>query len=556
MIFVAEADSTSADHALWSGDPRHCEEESLGRTRFVLTALVAVLLGATAPEARTLRWARSIEVSSLDPHAANTGPNILIAHQIYEPLIVRQFDGWMVPALAVSWSLTADPSVWEFKLRPNVTFHDGAAFTADDVVFSIERARGEGSDMLSLLSSVESVAKVDDLTVRIRTRGPDPLLPNNLTDIFIMDREWCEKNRATQVRSPASGDGGFAAAHTNGTGPYTLVSREAGVRTVMRRNESYWGRSEFPLEFSELVYRPIPDNAARIGALLASEVDFVQDVPVEDAQRLQGALGVRVTTGPENRSVFVGFDVGSRELKSSDVKGRNPFADRRVRDAVSMALDREGMRRTVMRGQSVPAGIIVPPFSNGYTRELDRHPPFNAQMARALLKEAGYPQGLAVALHCTNDRYVNDEGLCHAIGRMLGEIGIRVKAMPQPAAQHFPQVRRAELDFYLLGWGVTTFDSEYIFSLLYHTNTGQFGGWNGTKFSDAAVDREIRALRTEIDPKRRNAVIARLWQKLKEQTIYVPLHNQTITHAMREEFNIPVDVSNQPKMKFVGPRRQ
>lgn len=522
----------------------------MGRKSWAIAvAAAACLIGAPSLEARTLRWARSMEVSSLDPHAANTGPHILIAHQIYEPLIVRQLDGWMVPALATFWTLTSDPTVWEFKLRPNVKFHDGAAFTAEDVAFSIERARSEGSDMKSLLSSVESVSVLDGLTVRIKTKGPDPLLPNNLTDIFIMDREWCEKHGAARVQGS---EDNFAAANSNGTGPYILVSRERDVATIMRRNEGYWGRMDFPLGVSEIVYRPIPDNARRIAALLSGDVDFVQDVPVEDIQRLYGIPGVNLNTGPENRSIFLGLNVGARELASSDVNGRNPFADRRVREAVSMALDRDAIRRTVMRGQSVSAGVIVPPFSNGYSKELDRLPPFDPAKARALLREAGFPNGFSVSLHCTNNRYVNDEGLCHVIAEMLGRIGVKTTAVPQPAMRHFAQVRRAELDFYLLGWGVTTFDSEYIFSNLYHTNAGQLGGWNGTGFSDAGIDAQIRSLRTEIDQARRSARMAALWHKLKAETIYVPLHNQTITHAMRDGFDIPIDVSSQPKMKYVA----
>src|SRR5215212_6034197 len=344
-------------------------------------ALAACLLGGAMAEARTLRWARSMDVTSLDPHAANTGPHILIAHQIYEPLIVRQLDGWMVPALATYWT-----------------------FTGEDVVFSIERARADTSDMKSLLSSVESVSIVDDLTVRIKTKGPDPLLPNNLTDIFIMDRGWCETHGVTRVPDPKAGQESFTAANSNGTGPYALVSRQKDSQTVLRRNEGYWGRTEFPLGISELVYRPIPDNAQRIAALLSGDVDFVQDVPVDDIQRLSAVPGIRLNTGPENRSIFLGLNVGGRELASSDIKGRNPFADRHVREAISMALDREAIRRTVMRGQSVPAGVIVPPFSNGYSRDLDRPPPFDQGKARALLREAGYPDGFSVALHCTNDR--------------------------------------------------------------------------------------------------------------------------------------------------------
>ena len=532
----------------------------MGSDRHKAAALAVALLAAFAiaagpAESRTLRWVRSIDTTSLDPHAANVGPNLLVVHQIYEPLIVRRFDGKMVPALAVSWALTRDPLVWEFKLRPGVTFHDGKPLTAEDVLFSLERARSTASDVKSLLSSVASVSKADDHTIRIRTVGPDPLLPNNLTDVLVMSKPWTEAHESVAIHNPASGRETHAAGHANGTGPYAVVSREPGKKTVMRLYEGYWGKGEHPLDIDEIVYLPIPDNATRITALVSGEVDFVQDVPVQDVQRLQENRALRVNVSPENRSIFLGMNVGAPDLKSSSLKGSNPFADRRVRAAIEMAIDRLQLQRNVMRGLSVPAGVIVPPFSNGYTSELDIWPPVDLAKARGLLREAGYPDGFDIALTCPNDRYVNDEGLCHGVAGMLGRIGVRTRPATQPAAQHFGQVRRAELDFYLLGWGVTTFDSEYIFSLLYHTNTGALGGWNGTGFSDRAVDDQIHTLRQEVDQARRNATIASLWRRLKEEVIYVPLHNQTIVYAMSREFDIPVDVSSQPKMKFVGARR-
>ena len=335
------------------------------RSWLALTLLASSLALGSA-EARTLRWARSIDASSLDPHASNTGPNVLVAQQIYEPLVLRQRDGWMVPALAVSWALVG-PNVWEFKLRPNVRFHDGAVFDADDVLFSLERARSEASDMRSLLSSLDKAERVDNLTVRLTTKGTDPLLPNNLTDVFMLDKGWTEANGAVAVQDLRRPGEGFAARHANGTGPYILVDREPGTRTTMRRNELYWGRGEVPLEISEIVFRPIPDHDARIAALLAGEIDFVQDVPVKDIPRLQAARGIRVNVGPENRSIFLGLNVGARELASSSIRGRNPLADRRVREAFNLAIDREAIHRDVMRGQSVPSGIIVPPSSIGYT---------------------------------------------------------------------------------------------------------------------------------------------------------------------------------------------
>ena len=171
------------------------------------------------------------------------------------------------------------------------------------------------------------------------------------------------------------------------------------------------------------------------------------------------------------------------------------------------------------------------------------------------MAEAGYPNGFSVSLHCPNDRYLNDEAICQAAVGMLGQAGIKTNLVSQSKSLHFPVIQKAETDFYLLGWGVPPYDSEYIFSLLYHTNTGALGGWNGTRFSDRVVDDQIHTLRQEVDQTRRNATIAALWRRLKEEVVYVPLHNQTITHAMSREFDIPVDVSNQPKMKFIAARK-
>ena len=303
-----------------------------------------------------------------------------------------------------------------------------------------------------------------------------------------MDQTWAERHGAVRPAGPAAAGQNPAARSANGTGPYALVSREPGIRTVLRRNEAYWGRGEAPLDIDEVVFRPIPDGRARVEALLSGEVDFVQDVPVGQIARLSEMRDIRLNTSPENRSVFLGLNVGAPELRSSDVRGRNPFADRRVREALSLAIDRDALRRGVMQDQSVPAGVIVPPFSNGYTDALDRVPAPDPGRARALLAEAGYPDGFGVTLHCTNDRYLSDAELCRAIAEMLTNVGVRTKPQTWPAARHFPAVRRAELDLYLLGWGVSTFDSEYIFSLLYHTNAGDLGGWNGTGFSNGEID--------------------------------------------------------------------
>jgi peptide/nickel transport system substrate-binding protein len=523
----------------------------------LLAGLVATTMLAAVADARSIKWARSGDSLTLDPHAQNEGPTHTLAHQIYEPLIIRDHTGKQLPALATSWAITSDPNVWEFKLRQGVKFHDGADFDADDAVFSLERAMQPTSDMKGLLTSIESVTKVDQFTIRIKTKGPNPLLPNNLGDLFMMDKGWAEKNNATKVQDFKNKEENFAVRNANGTGPFSLVSREPDVRTVLKRNDNYWGKNEVPLEITEIVYTPIKADATRIAALLSGEVDFVQDLPVQDIERLKQDRKLRVNSGPENRTIFFGMNVGDNDLKTDNVEGKNPFKDVRVRQAMNMAVNRAAIQRVVMRGESVPTGIIAPPFVTGWTKELDAAPAVDVAAARKLLADAGYPNGFQTTLHCPNDRYVNDEAICQAAVGMWAQIGIRVNLVSQSKSIHFTLIQKnpPETDFFMLGWGVPTFDSDYIFSFLYHTRSGSRGSWNATKYSNAEMDAMIQTLSSETDLAKRNATIARIWERLKAETIYIAVHNQALAYGMKADIDIPVDVSNQPKLKGVSFKR-
>jgi peptide/nickel transport system substrate-binding protein len=520
-----------------------------------LAGAVAMALSATAADARSLKWARSGDALTLDPHAQNEGPTTNMARQIYEPLVERDRSGALVPTLATSWRITEDPSVWEFKLRPGVKFHNGNAFDADDVVFTFERARQPTSDFKGYITSVDSVTKVDAHTVHIKTKGPNPILVQNLTNLFIMDKEWAEANNAAKPQDFKNKEENFAVRNANGTGPFALVSRAPDVRTVLKRHDAYWGRAEVPLEITELVLTPIKTDATRIAALLSGELDFVQDVPVQDIERLKGSPNLAVTAGPENRTIFLGMDIGSPQLRSSDVKGKNPFADLRVRQAINMTINREAIQRVVMRGQAAPAGAIVPSFVNGYTKELDALPRLDVTRAKALLAEAGYPNGFSVSLHCPNDRYLNDEAICQASVGMLGQIGIRTNLVSQSKSLHFPLIQKAEVDFYLLGWGVPPYDSEYIFSYLYHTRSDKFGSWNATRYANAEIDKLIEGLSSQTDLAARNAAIAKIWQQVAKDQIYVAIHHQVLAHAMKNFIEIPVHPENQVFFKSVAFRK-
>ena len=512
----------------------------------------AVLLSTTAlANAETIRWARAGDALTLDPHAQNEGPTSALAHQIMEPLVMRDMAGAIVPALATEWGPSeSNPNVWVFKLRSGVTFHDGSAFDASDVKFSLDRAMTEDSDYKELLASVKEVRAADPMTVEIETNGPNPIMPNNLTNLFIMDQAWAEANNAVKVQDYEGGEDTFAAKNANGTGPYKLISREPDVKTVLAINENYWGTGEFPLEVTEIVYTPIQNAATRVAALLSGEVDFIQDVPVQDLARVSGTDGLDVRTAPQNRVIFFGMNSGDADLKNDNVDGKNPFADVRVRQAMNMAINRDAIKQVVMRGQSAPAGMIAPPFVNGWNDAMDSSSKTDIEAAKALMAEAGYGEGFSIQLDCPNDRYINDEAICQAAVGMYAQIGVTVNLDAKPKAQHFPLINTLETDFYMLGWGVPTYDSEYIFNFLVHGRDEKYGSWNGTRFGDDALDAKIEALASETDLEKRNMMINEIWTVVQEEALYVPIHHQVLNWGMNSGIDTIVAADDTAKFKY------
>lgn len=515
----------------------------------IAAALAATTMLAGVASAETIRWARSSDALTLDPHSQNQGVTHTFAHHIYETLLGRDNDGNLTPRLATEWALKeGDPTVWVFKLREGVKFHDGADFTAEDVVFSLDRARSEGSNMKQLHAEVASVTAVDDHTVEIQMVGPSPLYPNNVTNTFIMDKTWSETHDLQTVQDFAAGATNYAVLNTNGTGPYKLTSREVDVQSVLSLFEGWWGETP---AVTEIIYLPITDNATRVAALLSGDVDVVQDVPVQDIERLKSSPGFKVETGPENRIIYFGYKFGEEPLKSSDITDSNPINNPLVREAMELALDRVAIQQVVMRGNSIPAGITNPPFVNGWTAELDAFPAPDVEKAKALLAEAGYPDGFSITLDTPNNRYVNDEAISTAYVGMLGQIGIKVTLASRPVAEHSPIILANESDFYLLGWGVPTFDSAYVFNDLVHSKTDTHGTYNVGLYSNPELDEKIISLGTETDFDKRNATIAEIWEVVKADRVLLPVHNQVLAYAMREDITLPVQPENQPNMTTV-----
>ncbi|KAA9008840.1 ABC transporter substrate-binding protein [Histidinibacterium aquaticum] len=518
-------------------------------TKQTLLAATAMSLLMGAAQAETLRWARAGDALTLDPHAQNEGPTLALMHQMMEPLVLRNPDGELEAALATDWSVDPDnPEVWTFSLREGVTFHDGAEFTAEDVVFSFERALSENSDMKGLISSVASVEALSDYEVEITTNGPNPLLPAALPNILMIDKDWAEANDTVDVQDVEGGEETFASQNVNGTGPYMLVSREPDVRTEMTAFEDYWGAADFPIGYSDIVYTPIQNPSTRTAALFSGEVDFIQDVPVQDLERIEADPSLKIVSSPQNRVIFYGLNV-SDELVNGTPDAGNPLADGQVREAMNMALNRDAIRDVVMRGQSIPAGVIMPPFVNGWNEELNSVST-DIEAAKALMEEAGWGDGFSIQLDCPNDRYINDEAICQATVGMLAQIGVTVNLNAQPKAQHFPLVNGLESDFYMLGWGVPSYDSEYIFNFLYHTKGDLYGTWNGTRYSNPELDEMTKAIAAEVDLEARDEMIAEMWDMAKADTVYLPIHHQVLNWAMDSDVGAAVDPDDQVKVKY------
>ena len=512
--------------------------------RRLMVSALALSLFAGASHAETLRWARVADALTLDPHSQNEGPTSTLLHHVYETLVRRDTDGSLKPRLATEWSIHSDdPTVWVLKLREGVTFHDGSAFTAEDVVFSMERVRHESSGFRALHSAVTGATAIDDYTVHIQMSGPSPLYVQNLTNFFIMDSGWAAANDVLVPQNFAAGEENFAVRNANGTGPYRLVSRDPEVRTVLAQFDGHWDAAP---QVTEIIYTPIAEAATRVAALLSGEVDVVQDVPVQDIARLEQTAGITVATGPENRNIFFSYDQTSPKLASANVDD-NPFSHADIREAMALALDRDAIQQVVMRGQSQPSAAPLPPFVNGWREDLNAYSAPDYDRATTLVRGI-YPNGFSVDLHCPNDRYLNDEAICQAYVGMLGRIGINANLVSQTRSLHFPLIERWETDFYLLGWGVPTFDSAYVFDFLVHARQDGYGSFNGARYSNAEVDAMIESLATMTDLEARDATIAQIWDKVMEDRVFVNVHNQLLAYAMRDGINLPVHPENQPFM--------
>ncbi len=500
------------------------------RTPHMSPSLVAAALAAAlslgAAQAATVRIANQGDALSMDPHSLNESLQLSVTNNVYESLVGVSKDLTFEPGLAVSWKQTA-PTVWRFELRKNVRFHDDTPFTADDVVFSLNRAAGEGSDMRSNTNDIKEIRKLGSHTVEIETKAPFPILPNVLSTVYIMSKKWCEENQATRPVDRRKGIENAASFRANGTGPYRLRERQPNVRTTFVRNGNYWGKIEGNVD--EVIFSVIANDPTRVAALLSGEIDIMEPVPVQDVPRINSGANTRALVAPELRTIFLGMDQKRDELLYSSVKGKNPFKDKRVRQAFYQAIDIEGIKRTVMRGASNNSGLMVGPGVNGYNAELNKRLPFDPEASKKLLADAGYPTGFSVDMNCPNDRYVNDGQICEAVAANLARVGVKVNLKAETKGTYFPKILRRDTSFYLLGWTPSTYDAHNALNALMRCvddkGTGQF---NLGAYCNPKVDELTVKIQSETDQTKRNAMIREAFELHSADIGHLPLHQQAL----------------------------
>ncbi len=522
------------------------------RSRLAVTALAFVLLAALPAAAKTVKWSFQGDVATLDPyaHALSFTGNFL--HHIYEPLVRRDRKLGFEPALATKWELR-EPNVWRFTLRGNVKFHEGQPFNADDVVVSLNRIMHPDSRARGYVQAISEVRKVDDRTVDIVTKGPYPLLLNDLSGVFIMSAKWMKDHNAERPGSITTKVTTYASTNANGTGPFKLESYRPDQLTVLVVNKEWWDKPQHNL--TRVEFRPIAADATRVAALLSGEIDLMIPATLQDIPRINSTAGFRVLELPSVRTIFFGMNQKDDELKGSNVKGKNPLKDVRVRRALWLGINSDQLTQKVMRGKARTAGIIAAPAIPGYDAALDQRPAHDVNAARKLLAEAGYPDGFSVNLSCPNDRYVNDEDICVAVTAMWARIGVKANLVTESASTYFPKIDRGEADIFMFGYAtLPTMDGFSIVTAQLSSRKEGRGQNNFGGYYNARIEEIARDARTELDQKKRLALISEALKISKDEVAYIPLHQQPVPWAVRQGVEVPQFVDEYLRLWFMQVR--
>jgi peptide/nickel transport system substrate-binding protein len=516
------------------------------RHRFLL-ALSLLLACALAPwpaaaQTKSLRFASAFDPQTMDPHALALLYQTRVVTQVYEGLVNRGKDFKLEPSLATSWEMV-NTTTWRFKLRQGVKFHDGTAFTAEDAVFSIERALDKASQRKNQMLGIAGARKVDATTVDISTTAPDALLPDKLFLVAMMSKAWCEKNNVVRPQDFNAKQETFAVRNANGTGPFTLVRYEADVRTQLKANPAWWGRSIAALagqfgggNLDEVLYLVVQADATRLAALASGQVDFVIDPPFQDLVRLKADKALKVSEVDDIGTQYFALNQHSLELPGSDIKGKNPFKDLRVRRAVQLAIDSDLIVRQVLRGEGKVTGSFVSPLVDGYLPEFETRPRADAAAARTLLKEAGYENGFSLQMDCVNVAW--RASVCQAAAAMLEKVGIRASLVTSPSSVFFPKLSQGTGSLLEFGWSASP-DPWNILQSLVRSNDGlTAGAFNAGRYSNPKLDTLIDALRVEPNLGKRRQMAGDALRILNADLPLIPLYRRQHNWVMRPNVEV------------------
>jgi peptide/nickel transport system substrate-binding protein len=473
--------------------------------------------------------------TSLDPHYHNLTPNNTIADYIFGALVVLDGEYKPQPNLAESWKVV-DEHTWEFKLRPGVKFSDGTPFTPEDIIFSYERiptVLNSPSSFNQAVKPIERIEVVDPVTVRMHTKNPEPLLPYYLASARIVSK------KAAQGASTADFNSGKA---TIGAGPYKLESVMLGDRVVFVRNENYWGPKP---HWDRVVYRLLANDAARSAAVQSGDVDIIDQVSTRDVATLQKNPKLAIRSPAGQRLIYIYIDTEREPTPYAfDLNGqklaKNPLKDVRVRKALSLAINREGIKRQIMDGYAAPTGQIMPEGAVGYTPDI-KPDPYDPAAAKKLLAEAGYPNGFALTLNGPNDRYVNDRAIVEAIAQMWTRVGVKTTVATAPSSMFFAGANKDEYTVDLTGWASDTGEaSSNLLNFFASSNPekGRGAVLRPSHFGRPDLDAMIEKAVAVFDPEEREKLYIEATKAAMAQQPILPLHFQVNIYAMRQGINL------------------
>jgi peptide/nickel transport system substrate-binding protein len=391
------------------------------------------------------------------------------------------------------------------------------------------------------------VVRVDDVTVDFLTSAPNPLFPGSIANFMILDSDWAAGNGADL---PARDAENHATRNANGTGPFVLSARDPGIETRLVPNEGWWDMAGHNL--TEAVFTPIGNPATGLAALLSGEIDFISPIPLQDVEQVETRDGFKVLAGLETRVIMLGFGHDHEMLKYSDATtDANPFLDPRVRLAVAQAIDVPTINRVIMRGAAEPESQLLPAGLSGWSAEHAERPAYDPEAAKALLAEAGFPDGFSFGLMCTNDRYINDEAVCRAVASMLARVGISANVNAMPVRGYWDELRADNFDIFLLGWSPGTFDAEHPIRFLAHTPNERLGTWNFGGYSSARVDELLEPIQQEIDEAARQVMLDEVAGILQDDVAYVPLYTEPLIWAAKDSIDLTQRADNFFMLRWV-----